>query len=855
MPPLYTHWPRAPQATTSTKAGGAVSPSDLINEAEEHWNVSGSSVLIAWVMTAIASIFILLLFSWRRRQDPIIYQPRVEACEKRLSRGVKEGEFVPPVPEIPQGFLEWLKPAWRDFLLEIRPLNGDSILKRDKQLMEVLGLDAMTLLQFLRLLRWLFATISILVAGPLIGINYYLNTKTTYGSTTPLNGNSTTTSNDTDPTKDLLDNMQLFTMANITGNGLYVHIFAEWVVSLLVVVFVYTHAQHHVELVRHWTYLNRNEHSFKTIMVHNLDIRPERTYKDGTTQRKTIWQVKQEVCIIVHPDLRPSSSCSVFLTHRDMGKLSELIDKYEERIFPKWDRSLTAWLRRGILGGDGSGYDDCWKRLTGNKTHTVQRLEQAGQALAEIDAAQIEAESEVNEEDRHEIDKTVTSAFITFRSAKEAHTWLNRAKTNTKLKTAGISVQRIWKNLTKDSKTRHTHAVIGKIALVVICFINTIPLMAITLLANINAVIDEIPSLRNLRDSSAIWQGFFTVIGGLLPATIQALASLFLPQVMRFISRWSGALNRGQLDKNVIRQLFVFQIVSSFIVFSLLGVIYESYLVVYDKIGIDSWKDIYDSLGNVPAKIAKAYISESSYWLSWYPFLARTNNEHDLLATPATFEVSIPYGFLVPNSIEYSQVLFAVVVGLVYAPLAPLVVLCGTIFFWAASLVYYNQVMFVEDTKETDGKVWRIVINRLLVSTVLMQLLMVLTISLKTESWRMPLIASIPISFIIGIKRYIGTLKSTSEVIALSGATNADKVARPFRPSMLDWRPPKFAPARPDIAEFWKAMEKWPVLERLMLSDEERRWSLEEKQRKQVEKKQRKAKKKDRRRKKRKEVG
>jgi hypothetical protein len=59
--------------------------------------------------------------------------------------------------------------------------------------------------------------------------------------------------------------------------------------------------------------------------------------------------------------------------------------------------------------------------------------------------------------------------------------------------------------------------------------------------------------------------------------------------------------------------------VSNFIVFSLLGVIYESYLTIRQEIYHMSWIQIYRSLGNVPAKITKAYITDSSYWLSWYP--------------------------------------------------------------------------------------------------------------------------------------------------------------------------------------------------------------------------------------------
>lgn len=90
--------------------------------------------------------------------------------------------------------------------------------------------------------------------------------------------------------------------------------------------------------------------------------------------------------------------------------------------------------------------------------------------------------------------------------------------------------------------------------------------------------------------------------------------SYVLPYIMRRLSRWSGALTRGQLDKAVIRQLFIFQLVSNFVVFSLLGVVYETYLTISEDIGKESWSTIYASLGDIPAKVTRAYISESLYW-------------------------------------------------------------------------------------------------------------------------------------------------------------------------------------------------------------------------------------------------
>jgi hypothetical protein len=59
--------------------------------------------------------------------------------------------------------------------------------------------------------------------------------------------------------------------------------------------------------------------------------------------------------------------------------------------------------------------------------------------------------------------------------------------------------------------------------------------------------------------------------------------------------------------------------VFNFVFFSLMGIIWETYLTIKEEIGKKSSSEIWESLGDIPAKVTKAYISQSSYWLSWYP--------------------------------------------------------------------------------------------------------------------------------------------------------------------------------------------------------------------------------------------
>jgi hypothetical protein len=69
--------------------------------------------------------------------------------------------------------------------------------------------------------------------------------------------------------------------------------------------------------------------------------------------------------------------------------------------------------------------------------------------------------------------------------------------------------------------------------------------------------------------------------------------------------------------------------------------------------------------------------------------------------------------------VYFSNHLLMVAVGLVYAPLAPIVPLFAAVAFGISVAVYKYQLMYVCVSKvETGGRLWRVIINRLLASLV-----------------------------------------------------------------------------------------------------------------------------------------
>lgn len=92
---------------------------------------------------------------------------------------------------------------------------------------------------------------------------------------------------------------------------------------------------------------------------------------------------------------------------------------------------------------------------------------------------------------------------------------------------------------------------------------------------------------------------------------------------------------------------------------------------------------------------------------------------------------------------------------------------------------FQNQLLYVENAKETDGTVWQTVIHRLLVATVIMQLLMCLStyefaphptlgltahvlpaISLKAQDPVMSVLSFLPVGCIIYLKHFISSYRS-----------------------------------------------------------------------------------------------
>ncbi len=77
------------------------------------------------------------------------------------------------------------------------------------------------------------------------------------------------------------------------------------------------------------------------------------------------------------------------------------------------------------------------------------------------------------------------------------------------------------------------------------------------------------PFLQHWSQSSP---ASFNIISGVLPPAVSAFFGFFLPIMMRWVSKYQGALTQSRLDRAVVARYFAFLVISQLVIFTLIGV-------------------------------------------------------------------------------------------------------------------------------------------------------------------------------------------------------------------------------------------------------------------------------------------
>lgn len=654
-------------------------------------------------LMTLVSVGTIIVFNVLRPKNKVIYEPKV-----KYHVGNK------PPPRISDSIFGWISPLLHT---------------KEPELLDKIGLDAVVFLRFLRLMRQIFTIISLLTCCILIPINVTYNLR-------HVNSQS----------RDILS---MLTIRDVQGNLLFIHVAVSYILTLMIIFCVDVHWKAMIRLRHQWF---RSPEYLQSFYARTLTVmRVPKTNQSDEGIRAIFQSVKV-----------PYPTTSVHIG-RKVGRLPELIELHNKTV-----RELEAVLVLYLKGGRIA------KRRPMIRIGGFMGCGGVKKDAIDFYSAKLKRTEAAIEEYRAQIDtrKAENYGFASMAAVPYAHIVArmlrNKHPKGTNIALAPNPKDIIWGNMSKSESEIARKKLVGFTFLVAICFFNTIPLFVISILANLASLTAYVPFLETWSVDS---YASFAFTSGVLPPAVSCIFGFFLPIIMRWLSQYMGTLTQSRLDRAVVARYFAFLVISQLVVFTLVGVIFNSVKEIVVQIGKHtSFRDILDNLDKLPGTINRTYIDQASYWLTFFPLrgfliifdLAQIFNLIWLSFKTRVFgrtprdirEWTQPPDF--EYAIYYANIMFMGAVGLVFAPLAPLVAVAAAIVFWLSSWVYKYQLMFVFVSKvETGGRLWNVAVNRLLFSVTLMQALLILTIGLqysfKTFQW---LSTIPPIIFIIFYKIY-----------------------------------------------------------------------------------------------------
>ncbi|KAK5084733.1 hypothetical protein LTR05_005811 [Lithohypha guttulata] len=658
-----------------------------------------------WASLALSlalSAALTLLFSLLRPRHNLVYAPRTKYADSTHS-----------LPPMSSGLFGWIKPVWN---------------AKEELLVEKLGLDAVVFLRFTRMLRNIFIVLGVLGLGIMIPVNV----------TTGVSA-----------IRDKSNVFAIMTPLYTFGSGLWAQVVVAYAINIVVVYFLWHNYRRVYALRRQWFNSSNYQGSLSSRSVMIRHIPPKMRGEEG------ILRITDEV--------NPTGQLPIPIALRNVKDIPELIERHEEDV-RKLESILAKYLkypdrlpaRRPMMKPPRSYKGP----TTGGKVDAIDYYRRHIEIL----------EQNINGM-RQNIDSkdVMPYGFASWDHIAQAHAVAYNARKKSpkgaKIRLAPRPNDIIWKNmpLSKGQLRRKS-------------FRNGIWVTLLTIAwTPLNAGLAVF--LSNLSNLGALWPSFqrelqrnktfWSIVQGIAAPAITSTVYLLLPVIFRRLQIRAGDVTKTARERHVLRNLFNFFIVNNLLIFSLFSALWQYITAVINDSNSGVWEALQhgDFFLTVTTQLCQ---SISAFWVNWIlqrnlgacvdiaqlwtlfyqwfakTFLAPTPRQYIEWTAPASFEYAAYYNYF----------LFYTAVSLCFSTLQPIILVCTAFYFVIDSVLKKYLLMYVFVTKtESGGHIWRTLINRIIFSCILADIIIGVTVTARGE-WMM-VYALVPLLFfMLGFKWY-----------------------------------------------------------------------------------------------------
>jgi hypothetical protein len=272
----------------------------------------------------------------------------------------------------------------------------------------------------------------------------------------------------------------------------------------------------------------------------------------------------------------------------------------------------------------------------------------------------------------------------------------------------------MWENIYVSKGATRTRSILGEFFVILIISFYVIPVALVSLLVSESALVSSSPRLAQLDQATAL---FSSAIAMVQPMCIVALQQL-LPPLFMAIGKLEGLISFSDVQMRAFSRYFLFQVINVFLVTTIAGSIFDTIAII-----VETPEAAFEMLGNSLPRM-------SSFFISFVTIKTFLGLGMELVRTMSLIQATVRY-FLVPNATLrtarsvvagmraiddpgwfpfhkiLAQDMLVVVISVVFAVVAPLVLLPCILFCTFSRIMWTHHHLYVyESVFESGGMFW-----------------------------------------------------------------------------------------------------------------------------------------------------
>jgi len=288
----------------------------------------------------------------------------------------------------------------------------------------------------------------------------------------------------------------------------------------------------------------------------------------------------------------------------------------------------------------------------------------------------------------------------------------------------------LWENVYVSKGATRTRSILGEFLVILIISFYIIPVALVSLLVSETALVASSPRLAELKQATPLFSSVISLVQPLCIVLIQQI----LPPLFMAIGKLEGLVCFSDIQMRAFSRYFLFQVVNVFLVTTIAGSIFDTIAII-----VETPEAAFEMLGNSLPRM-------SSFFITFVTLKTFFGLGLELVRTMSLVQATLRY-FVIPNATLrtarkvvaglraiddpgwfpfhkiLAQDMLVVVISVVFAVVAPLVLLPCALFCLFSRVMWTHHHLYVyESVFESGGQFWPKIFRRFIFGLIIAQM-------------------------------------------------------------------------------------------------------------------------------------